>query len=285
MENEKIKNAYSVMGLKEGADRKEIEYKYFLITKRHLILQRENVKSQVVGLNMEKINEAYLTLININSKNLNYGTQNQEIRQKLVPFFIENYKGPIIVAIILIFLFASAIITVNKESNKINVVWFGEFNSENIQMDDFDSVYDNEDDTFYEENMDENVQFKRFLLLDNLELPFKINMMTEAYKFITEGNYHILIMDKKSFEEYACFANIAQLDEIVKELEIDKSSFLKLKKIFVDEEEHIYGLKSDYISNGYNLADEETTYIIAIRDGLSPETNKAVIETVKRFIE
>ena len=66
--DDKIKKAYKVMGVREGASREEIERRYYILTKKHLILQRENVKSEVVGLNMEKINEAYYLLIDLENR-------------------------------------------------------------------------------------------------------------------------------------------------------------------------------------------------------------------------
>ncbi|NMB95035.1 MAG: hypothetical protein GYA02_00225, partial [Clostridiaceae bacterium] len=75
--DDKIKKAYKVMGVREGASREEIERRYYILTKKHLILQRENVKSEVVGLNMEKINEAYYLLIDLEKQDSYIGVSNQ----------------------------------------------------------------------------------------------------------------------------------------------------------------------------------------------------------------
>ena len=270
---EKIKKACNVMGVREGATRVEIENKYYLLAKRHLILQRENIKSEVVGLNMEKINKAYYQLIGLGSDNANDANQNDCKPQKLIPYIWENYKGTVAIAIII--LIASLTLLLSKsDDRKINIVFFGEF------QDDYNYIQ-----ALKDKNINNMIRIQEFLLLEDIALPYKIDMMSAAYSFVTQGDYHILIMNKKSFEEYASVANIAKLDFLAKELKLESNSCFMIQKQNVDEEEHVYGLNPRYFSNNYDLTNPESQYIIAVKDGLNSAINKTVIETVRLLLK
>jgi len=52
--------AHVILGVREDASREDIEKRYYILTKKHLILKRENPGSEVPGLNMVKINEAFI---------------------------------------------------------------------------------------------------------------------------------------------------------------------------------------------------------------------------------
>lgn len=270
----KIKKAYEVMGIREGASREEIERRYYLLAKKHLILKRENVKCEVAGLNMEKINEAYYLLIGLRNQDAEQVNEYDGKPQKLVPYVWENYKKAVLVTVVILisslfFFFSDA------KDDSISIVFFGEF--ENI----YDQIQ-----LLKEKNVEkrmsgrENIIIQQFMLSDEMPMPYKIEMLMAAYNFVTQGDYHILIMDKESFEEYGPVANIVRLDSLVQELEIDSSSCFAIKKQYTDEKEHIYGLDGSHLFSGKDLIKDEPSHIIVIKDGLNKDTVKSITEII-----
>lgn len=292
MHEEKYK-AHEILGVKEDASREVIERRYYILAKKHLILKRENLRSEVPGLNMEKINEAYYQMVErLNSGNFDKFQLESNILESDMPKssrkvkkggnigfysllkrlginsenaenFFYYYKSHIIAGIVLLVIISTMLFPIiwgNKE-DVINIVIFG--NRRNIGFDEMSlnklenniktklkNVLDeiNEDikidingdinEDINEDNEDINkgdiglrLDLKFLLIDDELIMPDKINMMINAYNFITQGNYHILIMDKESFNEYEIVADIIKADDIIKELgtNINKYEHCNLK--------------------------------------------------------
>ncbi|HHV97319.1 MAG TPA: J domain-containing protein [Clostridiaceae bacterium] len=290
MTNEKIKKAYEILGVREGAGRDEIERRYFLLAKKHLILQRENLKSEVVGLNMEKINEAYYLLIGLHSHDTKklLGSDDEELSsdkmaQKLKVYIRENIGK--VIAVFIIVLIGAVILLFSDSNNYINIVIFGEYEN-NLR---FIKAFESKNTIINRIFRPKNVKIQEFVLSENLPLPYKLEMMLAAYKFVTQGDYHVLIMDRESFIEYGTVANIAKLDEIINELGLDKGSYFTIKKPGIDEKEHIYALNAAHIINGYDFTQAEDsledTHVIAFREGLDYDIIKLVIEAMHLLIE
>ena len=271
----KIKKAYEVLGVREGASREEIERRYYILAKNHLILQRENLKSEVVGLNMEKINEAYYLLIDLISADTGNPYEADENPQKLITYVRRNSKKAII--FFAIFIIVIMFLFVPTNNNYINIVIFGELEN-NLH---FIKALEDNNTNINKIFSPKKVKIHEFVLSDDLALPYKLEMMLAAYNFVTEGDYHVLIMDRKSFEEYGTVANIARLDDFVEELGLDSRSCVTVQKLGIDETEHIYGLNASHLfNNRYDSAEDDDSHVIAIRDGLNSDIIKLIIEAM-----
>lgn len=257
--------AHEILGVREDASREIIEKRYFILAKKHLILKRENLGSGVPGLNMEKINEAYYQMIaNLNDNNIEKLVMESDISKKgrNIGFYFlldriginresaENffyyYKSHIIISIILLTIISMMLFPMilgNANANKvINIVIFG--NQKNIEYNEL-SLGRLEDKIRRKlENIlgnNKEVDIKYVLIDDKLIIPDKINMMINAYNFVTQGDYQILIMDKDSFDEYGKVADIAKLDDLVEKLGIRKGKCYNLR-LYENEKEYVYGL-------------------------------------------
>ncbi len=258
--------AHEILGVREDASREIIEKRYYILAKKHLILKRDNLGSEVPGLNMEKINEAYYHMIaklndnktgksaigsDISKNNRNIGfyflLDRLGVNRESAENFFYYYKSYVIISIAVLIIITIMLfpIFLGNGNEIINIVIFG--NSDNITYSEL-SLNKLEDGIKNKlENVVENINEIdiKFLLIDEkLIIPDKINMMINAYNFITQGDYHILIMDKGSFDEYGIAANIAKLDDLVKELEIKNDKCYRLK-LYGNEKEYVYGLNMD----------------------------------------
>ncbi|HOJ11321.1 MAG TPA: hypothetical protein PK733_12115 [Clostridiales bacterium] len=282
---EKIKKAYEILGVREGAGRDEIEFKYYLLAKKHLILKRENIKSEVVGLNMEKINEAYYCLIGIDREKSQDASGSHEKQRNTLLYMLGDHKTAVLICLVIL-VAAIAVFAWEPVENNINIVIFGEFMDDLV---DINSLKDEIRNKLCNTIKHENLIIEEFMLSKELPIPYKIQMMSSAYNFVTQGDYHILIMDKKSFNEYASVANIAKLDSLAEELKLDNEGCYLLKKQFGDHEEHIYGLHTYCNGNSGEKNEEdhlsESSYIVVIKDGLDTKKSKTVTETIKLLVK
>lgn len=214
--------AHEILGIREDASREEIEKRYYILAKKHLVLKRENPGNEVPGLNMGKINEAYYQMIeNLKKDKLQSESgifrENENsrfysllsslgINRQWAENFFYYYKNCIVAGAILLTFILAIIFPLFMESNKddtVNIVFFGYF--------EYNEVYFNRLKEVIKEKLEniKEVNIGMLLIENEVIIPYKINMMLNAYNFITQGDYHILIMDKDSFREYGVVADIA----------------------------------------------------------------------------
>jgi hypothetical protein len=278
--------AHVILGVREDASREDIEKRYYILTKKHLILKRENPGSEVPGLNMVKINEAYYQMIaNLNDNNAEKLAIGSDIskkdrnigfyfllsrlgidREKAENFFY-YYKNHIIISIVLLVIILTMLfpISLGNGDEAINIVIFGNRNNiiyNELSLNKLEDGIKKKLENILKNINDLNIEF--LLIDEKLILPDKINMMINAYNFVTSGDYHILIMDRESFNEYGIAADIAKLDDIVKELGIKKNDCYSLK-LYGNEKEYIYGLNIDNsVTSDIHL--EEECLIVVMRE-------------------
>jgi hypothetical protein len=297
--------ANEILGVRENATREEIEKRYYILAKKHLILKRDNLQNEVPGLNMAKINKAYCQMIeNLENNKLQQetgisGNEGKDStfyslleklgmdRQKAENFFY-YYKNHIITCLIFFIFFLFIVFPLLKQSqsgDRLNIVFFGHIEHDE---DYFKILTKATKDKL--ENLGE-VNIGMILIDDEETITRKISTMLEAYNFIIKGNYDILIMDEDSFREYGVIANIAKLDNIVDELCIRMEDCFSLQ-LHNDDEEHIYGLNYDLDviypeeedcvnleSNGYSGND---SWVLVAKDEF--KDSKLYLEAIKSLI-
>lgn len=78
--------AHEILGVRENATREEIEKRYYILAKKHLILKRDNLQSEVPGLNMAKINKAYSQMIeNLGNNKIKQEALKREAEETGIP--------------------------------------------------------------------------------------------------------------------------------------------------------------------------------------------------------
>lgn len=282
MDKPEIYKPHEVLGVRENATREEIEKRYYILAKKHLILKRENLGSEVPGLNMEKINEAYIQLINnLNRSSSECNSEHNISDDKKIPLpflllskfkhYLQEYNvAKYVTVIILVFISILAIrlfnlIASGNNEETINIAFFGyfDYNKEycyNLAED----IKKRLEAIGTEKVKIGKINTQMVLLEDEAVLPYKLDMMLNAYYFITRGNYHILIMDRRSFEEYGIVTDMAKLDHIAEKLGVSSDSCFKLK-LNGNEEEHVYGLAVKNISSDGNN-DNNSPVILAVKN-------------------
>ncbi|MCX7923667.1 MAG: hypothetical protein N3B21_16905 [Clostridia bacterium] len=214
-----INNAYRVLGVKEGAQKQEIEKRYSILLKR----QRQNRENVSTGQNdtddFDQITAAYNLLMGYNCDEFKEDSSYKNgflykrlgIDYKKVSNFFYYHKAHIaisIVVIIALFVFISPF--VNRVESDLDIALIG------------DLAYSN-DNTFKQ-----NIRSA----IPGLKEPSVVNAQItqvdkgleymQAAAIVTAGGIDVYIVDKVNFSVLAEQGIFASLDDLVEDLGIDK---------------------------------------------------------------
>jgi len=236
------KDAYQILGLKEGASKEQIQNKYNILVKRYRMSSDKDDKNS--QMDIEKIDMAYNLLMGYHIEEPTESRPNKPnpilkkmgVDEKKAENFLYYYKFRIIVAIVLI-IFAAFFIKdiVGKIPSDLDVAIVGE-------------IFNNDTELFKQNVMDKMPELREmsidtatFLKDMDGQMEYAMNMKTMV--LFGAGTVDIFFMDKDTYERFGSQGAFVNLDEVAGKLKVDedKNSDLLLKTEEV-QEEHLYGI-------------------------------------------
>jgi len=263
-----LKDAYEILGVKEGASRDEIVKRYDILLKKHRMNQQQGQNDEA---DLEKLNEAYNLLMGYHSKELDDAVEAERKRmtnpllkpiakkfnldEKKVYNFFYYHKVHIIVSLIVL---VAMVYTVRSCANRvepdINVEFIGDF------------LYSETD--VLKEMVRSRVPDIKEPSIDIITISDKIQgeqdyaMRMKAVTLMAAGDIDIFILDKANFNLYAKQGAFLSLDDLADELNIDRDKNKDyIAKVESSQEEHLFGVD---ISNSSILKEANMKYTEAI---------------------
>ena len=236
------KDAYQILGLKEGASKEQIQNKYNILIKRYRMgIDKDDKDSQV---DIERIDMAYNLLMGYHIEepagNKPYKPnpilKKMGVDEKKAQNFLYYYKFHIIGAIVLVILAVFFIKDiVGKVPSDLDVALVGE-------------IYCNDTELFKQNILDKMPELREMSIdaatffegMDG-QMEYAMNMKTMV--LFGGGTVDIFFLDKDSYEKFCLQGAFANLDEVAGNLKADedKNSDLLLKTE-EDQEKHLYGI-------------------------------------------
>lgn len=266
------KDAYSILGLKEGASKDEIEKRYGVLAKRRRIEVMEEQGDSREKLNFDEINEAYRLLLGLgvvespeNEAKPNPVLKKMGIDSKKLENFIYYNKLYIIGgAVLLAFIISFIISNVTYVAPDLDIGVMGD-------------IYINKMDSFQEKLNSSFPELKKIQVVGAITTGKLTGEQLNAGKqkaliLIASGDVDFFILNKEMFDTHVVKGAFANLDPLVDELKIDKTSN-KDYVVKVDAEEHLYGVdvsNSNYLKGLDILGSEK---IAVIRSGAKNYNN------------
>lgn len=260
------KDAYKVLGLKEGASRSEIERRYAVLFKKYKMSKSHEQQDGSPEINFEEITDAYNLLMGYSVKSAEEQTvkkpnpllQKVGIDEKKAENFIHYYKFHIIIGIIVLIVLVTTLRgCLTRIDPDINIALVGEFfytDSEPLKQN-IKSIYPEL----------KEVGIDGAMLSDETKGQQEYAMQMKAMVLFAAGDVDIFILDKATFEKFGKQGAFASLDEIAERLQVDKAKnrdyVLKLED---QQQEHLYGLdvsSSPIFKDSEILGDEKIAAI------------------------
>lgn len=244
-----LKSAYEILGLKENANRDELEKRFeYLIRKSKSAKMMEDSNQQNYILNLDEISEAYNRIISNELEILKNEEEKRNPRkpnpifkllgvdEKKARNYIHYRKFHYIFGFIGILLLAyfikTAIFHVNPD---VSMAFIGQ-------------IYYNETSILEEKIKANDPDIKEIgidgaMLTGDSKNMQESAMLQKAMVLLAAGDIDILVLDKANFDRYSKQGAFSNLDDLVSKLGLDKSRYKDyILKTTEDKEEHVYGI-------------------------------------------
>jgi len=239
-----VKDAYKLLGVREGAGRDEIEKRFAVLLKKHRMSIKEGSEN-ASEVNMEEIINAYNFLMGYEVK----GAEEQEVDRKPNPLlqkigvdekkarnFFYYYKFHIVIGVIVLIVLVTTLRgCLTRVAPDLNIAFVGEFFYSDT--DGFETAIENKLPEVKEVGIDGAI------LSEKLDGQQEYAMQMKAVVIFAGGDTDVFILDRPNFEKYAGMGAFMSLDELVQDLGIDRnknrSNVLKAEE---EQVEHLYGI-------------------------------------------
>ncbi len=223
------RNAYEILGLKEGAGKDEILKRYNILYKKYL--SEKSSGSTESDINFDEINSAYNELMGLSTEGENLPGRPEN---KLVNFFYYHKYHIIIGVVVLIFVvyFLKTLIGYVEPDLKIALV--GNFSFKGI-----DSL---ETQIYSDIKEVKKAEIDSLIGWDEGNANIQSAMETKLATLSVKGNIDLYLLDEKQFDNLADKGVLENLDGFFKDTGDDSLKGREYKvKSKKDQEEHIYG--------------------------------------------
>lgn len=239
------KDAYKVLGLKEGAGRNEVEKRFTILLKKHrMAVSGEIDDENARNMDINEITKAYNFLMGYEVEpdkediitRPNPLLVKMGIDEKKARNFLYYYKYHIVIGIVvlltLILTLRSCVMRVTPD---LNVVFIGAINYSD--SDSFKQAVKAVIPEIKEVGID------GALLIEGGDAQYEYAMQMKAMTLFAAADVDVMILDRVQFEKYAPMGAFMKLDDIIDISEIDEDRYSKcFFKTEEDQEEHLYGV-------------------------------------------
>ncbi len=282
-------DAYKVLGLREGAEKSEVEKAYaFLIKKYKNIINNEDESARLKAhRDLDEVNDAYNSIARKKIQDMEAKQQTPPspifkklgIDQKKAGNFIHYYKFHFIIGFVALLLAGHFVYSmVTRVEPDLNIAFIGGFYSQDSDIlkekikKDLPSVTEPSVDiiTLLPEQEEGS---------SNPQQEYAMQM--KAVAVTAAGEIDVFIFDRANFEKMAKGSGLESLDKLSEELEVDPEKCISLKPDDGDAE-HIYGID---ISGSTFLREAQVDgkeAIAAIR--VNPSHPSAAEEFIKELV-
>ncbi|RCX14861.1 hypothetical protein DFR58_11495 [Anaerobacterium chartisolvens] len=243
-----LRDAYKVLGLREEADKSEIEKAYaFLIKKYKNIINNEDDDARLKAQKeLDEVNDAYNSIARKKIQDMEVKQQTPPnpvfkklgIDQKKAGNFVYYYKFHFIIGFVALLLAGHFIYSVvTRVEPDLNIVFIGEFYPQ--------------DSNILKEKIKKDLPSVTEPSVDIISLlpeqEGSVNpqqeyaMQMKAMAVTAAGEVDVYIFDRANFEKIAKGSGLESLDRLSQELDTDSQKFISLKPEDGDAE-HIYGI-------------------------------------------
>ena len=244
-----LKSAYEILGLKENANRDELEKRFELLIKKNKTdRMAEDFNRQNDILNLDKISEAYNTIISNELEILQREEEKRNPRKpnpifkmlglddKKARNYIYYYKFHYIFGLIGLILLAYLIIsTVFHVNPDVNMALIGQiyYKDTSILV---NKIKANDSDI-------KQISIDGVMLTNDSKNMQDSAMLQKAMILFAAADIDVFILDKTNFDKYSMQGVFINLDDVVSKLKLDKSRYKDyILKTSEDKEEHVYGI-------------------------------------------
>jgi hypothetical protein len=244
-----LKNAYEILGLKENANRDELEKRFeYLIKKSKSAKMLEDSDQQIDILNLDEISEAYNRIISNDLAILQREEEKRNPRkpnpifkligvdEKKARNYIHYHKFHYILGFIGILVLAYFIKTVIFHVNPdVSMAFIGQiYYDETSALE--EKIKANDPDI-------KEVGIDGVMLTGDSKNMQESAMLQKAMVLFAAGDIDIFVLDKENFNKYSQQGAFSNLDDLVSKLELDESRYKDyILKTAEDKEEHVYGI-------------------------------------------
>ena len=248
-----LKSAFEIMGLKEGADKGEIERRYNVLQKKYRAGIFDNSIKGSTEINIDEINHAYNLLMGYEADY--YGSdvivkpnlilKKIGVDEKKFKNFLHYYKFHIIGAVVIIVILVSMIRggvnnAINTAAIDLNLAFIGK-----IACSDTDTLKQKITAALPELEV---VSTDSVVIYEGMDAQLEYASNTKAAILFAVADVDVLIIDREVFKRYSGQGTFVSLDGIAANLDIDRE---KNKDYILKNEEgketHFYGI--DVTSN------------------------------------
>lgn len=280
-----MKDAYSILGVKEGAGKDEIVKRFDILLKKYRASTLEGSDKSKTESELAEINIAYNLLMGYrledeyelrklaNEPSKNPILKKFNVNEKKLNNYIYYYKYHAIIGFIMLFVMIFTIRgCMNNVKPDINIAFMGDF------------FFNEADTNSFENKIKSNMPKLKEIGLEVITLSDKIEgqqayaMQMKAVTIMAAGDIDVYIMDKANFNKYADKGAFFSLDEVVRETKsISNHKEYKLKAES-EKTEHIYGIdigRSDFL-NEESFTGKELIVTIGVKAKHRDEALKLV---------
>lgn len=261
-----MKNAYEILGLKEGASRDEIDKRYSILLKKYRNNSAGESNDVSPQITINEITRAYNVLMGYETQEpVMEATKTNELFKKLgvdekkTKNFFYYYKYHMIIGIILLIVLVTTIRgCVNRVPSDLNMAFLGNF------------YYSDQD--VLKENILKNmpglkaIEVDSALMSDDTKGEQAYAMTMKATVLLAAADIDIFILDEKYFEMYASEGAFIALDGLSNTINIDKNKGMVVESK-EEQKEHVYGfdISNSTILNESNILGDKKIAAISVK--------------------
>lgn len=265
----KIKDAYEVLGLKEGASRAEIEKRFGILLKKHKMSGQEGLDNGVPEIDFAEVTKAYNLLMGYETEEAPQESQTKVnpllrkmgVDEKKARNFFYYYKFHMIIGIIVLIVLVSTLKScMTRVDPDLNVAFMGNF------------FYTDSD--VLKKNLKDKLPEVKEIGIDGAMISpdgkgeQAYAMQMKAMVLLAAGDVDVFILDRENFDKTAKQGAFASLDELASSLGIEKAANKDyVLKVEGEQTEHLYGIdvSSNPVFEESQIAGEEKIAAISVK--------------------
>ena len=258
------KDAYKILGLKEGASKDEIEKRYAILFKKYKMSKSQAQEGDSPEIDFEEITDAYNLLMGYgaktsdeDSKKPNPLLQKVGIDEKKLENFIHYYKFHVIIGMIVLIVFVATLKScLTRVDPDINIAFVGDFYYNDIEP------LEQKIKSIYPEIKEVGVDWAILSGEPGGQQEYAMEM--KAVILFTASDVDMFILDKTSFERFGRQGAFVSLDGMAGRIPLDKGFALKVGD---EGEERVYGvdISSSAVFEGSNISGAEKIAAISVK--------------------
>ena len=242
-----LKDAYKVLGVREGASKAEIEKRFAMILKKHRMqISTGEQEEGASGINMEEATRAYNLLMGYEEKEPEQAVMRKPnpllkklgIDEKKAENFWHYYKFHVLGGILLIIILASTLKScITRVEPDLNVAFVGEFLFGGTEG--FEKLVEDKLGNVRKVGVDSAVFFP------GMDGQMEVAMHTKTMVLFAAADVDLFVLDRANFEKFGKQGAFMKLDELSGSLDIgsesarNKTCALKAEN---DDKEYVYGI-------------------------------------------